>query len=175
MLGKNFTDQTMYSNNFSRKTQIVKSIIDYICKSIFNIIKFPERLIRHYLKGDDTFGIGWIQSTRARYAIWRRNNEPRTVDLQNQRTQIFLRMPKISILVPLHQASIKFLEEMVESVTAQTYSNWELCLANGGSRETPLWTALKKLAASDPRIKIVSLVEDLGIARNTNCNRSDLI
>ena len=35
------------------------------------------------------------------------------------------------MLVPLYNTPEKFLREMIESVQAQTYKNWELCLADG--------------------------------------------
>ncbi|WP_022774373.1 glycosyltransferase family 2 protein [Butyrivibrio sp. AE2015] len=43
--------------------------------------------------------------------------------------------PLISILVPLYNTPEKFLRDMVESVLAQTYSNWQLCLADGSDAE----------------------------------------
>ena len=48
-----------------------------------------------------------------------------------QRNAKFDKMVKISILVPLYNTPIKFLDEMIESVLRQTYQNWELCLADG--------------------------------------------
>lgn len=44
---------------------------------------------------------------------------------------VFPNMAKISILVPLYNTPKEFLCEMIESVTNQTYANWELCLADG--------------------------------------------
>ena len=43
-----------------------------------------------------------------------------------ERAAIFPRMVKISILVPLYNTPKEFLAEMIESVTGQTYANWEL-------------------------------------------------
>ncbi len=43
----------------------------------------------------------------------------------------FPRRVKISILVPLFNTPEEFLREMIDSVMNQTYSNWELCLADG--------------------------------------------
>ena len=58
---------------------------------------------------------------------------------------------KISVIVPLYNTPIRFLKEMIESVKAQTYGNWELCLADGSDDEhtevgtltaaQPLWRA----------------------------------
>ena len=42
---------------------------------------------------------------------------------------------KFSVVVPLYNTPIKFLKEMIESVRNQTYSNWQLCLADGSDSE----------------------------------------
>ena len=42
---------------------------------------------------------------------------------------------KISIVVPLYNTPIEFLKDMIESVRRQTYTNWELCLADASENE----------------------------------------
>lgn len=44
---------------------------------------------------------------------------------------VFPHMVKFSILVPLYNTPREFLTAMLDSVVAQTYKNWELCLADG--------------------------------------------
>ena len=44
---------------------------------------------------------------------------------------MFPHMVKFSILVPLYNTPKEFLTAMLDSVVAQTYKNWELCLADG--------------------------------------------
>ncbi len=56
---------------------------------------------------------------------------PTPEEARKQRQCQFPQMPKISILVPLYNTPEDFLREMIESVTNQTYENWELCLADG--------------------------------------------
>ena len=52
-------------------------------------------------------------------------------ELAAQRQQTFAYEPKISILVPTYRTPIPMLKEMIESVRAQSYENWELCIADG--------------------------------------------
>ena len=52
-------------------------------------------------------------------------------ELRAQEEATFERDVKFSILVPLYNTPTVFLKEMIASVQAQTYSNWELCLADG--------------------------------------------
>lgn len=52
-----------------------------------------------------------------------------------ERETVFDRPVRISILVPLYNTPDVFLREMLDSVLAQTYENWELCLADGSDAE----------------------------------------
>ena len=56
-------------------------------------------------------------------------------ELEKQRKTEFHEDIKISIITPLYNTPEKFLTELIDSVTAQTYSNWELCLADGSDEE----------------------------------------
>lgn len=60
-------------------------------------------------------------------------------------------MPAISVIVPVYQAE-KLLPQCVESVLAQTFSDWELLLVDDGSRDgSP--ALCDHYAAKDPRIR----------------------
>ncbi|MBQ8213833.1 MAG: glycosyltransferase family 2 protein [Clostridia bacterium] len=90
-------------------------------------------------------------------------------ELEAQKKAAFSRNIKISILVPLYNTPITFLKEMIDSVTAQTYQNWELCLADGSDAEHgDVETAVMELAQNEPRIKYKRLKKNLGISENTN-------
>ncbi|WP_225340694.1 glycosyltransferase family 2 protein [Lysinibacillus capsici] len=75
---------------------------------------------------------------------------------------------KYSIVVPLFNTNLFFLEKMIESVLNQTYSNFELCLHNGGSEKKEIEEIVKKYSKIDSRIKYKSSIEKLGISTNTN-------
>lgn len=57
---------------------------------------------------------------------------------------------------------------MLDSLLAQTYENWELCLANGSPEDKDMETVLRSYAEMDSRIRYQDLKENLGIAENTN-------
>lgn len=76
---------------------------------------------------------------------------------------------KFSVLVPLYNTPDSFLKAMIESVQAQTYKNWELCLADGSDSEHSFVGEIcKKYADGDRRIKYEKLERNLGISENTN-------
>ncbi len=86
-----------------------------------------------------------------------------------EESTVFPRMVKISILVPLYNTPEKFLREMIESVTSQTYGNWELCLADG-SDDAHAYVAdvVKEYQSGDARICYQKLAKNEGISGNTN-------
>ena len=90
---------------------------------------------------------------------------------RREREQVFERMVKISILVPLWNTPENFLREMIESVTAQTYQNWELCLADGSDGDHAyVETIVREYQEKDGRGRILykKLEKNEGIAGNTN-------
>lgn len=78
---------------------------------------------------------------------------------------------RVSVIIPAHNYGC-FLQEAVESVRAQTYSDWELVIVDDGSSDdTPLVGA--RLAEQDPRITFLR-TENRGVAhaRNTAMERA---
>lgn len=59
----------------------------------------------------------------------------------------------ISIIVPVYNTE-KYLDQCIQSVMAQTYTNWELLLINDGSTDSS-GAICDKYAAEDNRIKVV--------------------
>lgn len=90
-------------------------------------------------------------------------------ELEQQRNTKFDLDVKFSILVPLYNTPDNFLKEMIDSVKAQTYANWELCLADGSDDAHPhVRKICEKYANRDDRIKYKRLDKNLGISGNTN-------
>lgn len=101
------------------------------------------------------------------YRKWIANNEPSPAELEKQRIISFKYQPKISLVVPTYNTPLDFLEAMIQSVTDQTYDNWELCIADG-SNKMEVKTYLSQLATTNNKIKLNTLKKNHGIAGNTN-------
>lgn len=90
-------------------------------------------------------------------------------DLEAQKHYNFSKNIKFSILVPLYNTPEQFLREMVESVQAQTYGNWELCMADGSDENHKDVEKICKLyVKKDKRVKYRKLEKNYGISGNTN-------
>ena len=72
------------------------------------------------------------------YDKWIEKHLPSKSELERQKRHSFEYSPKISIVVPLYRTPEKYLQQLVESVQQQTYSNWELCLSDGSGSDSPL-------------------------------------
>jgi len=63
--------------------------------------------------------------------------------------------PKFSIVVPVYNVDAKWLTRFVESVLAQVYPDWELCIADDHSTLPHVRPLLESFAAKDGRIRLV--------------------
>lgn len=104
------------------------------------------------------------------YENWRAKYLPSPEELQRQREDVFEAGPLFSLVVPLYKTKPRYLREMIDSVTAQTYGNWELCmaLAASGEEDAALLSILAEYVGRDARIHYQVLPENGGIAENTN-------
>lgn len=137
-------------------------------------MKEKIKKIDHYVKA---YGIGKTMSLLYEKAIhkeqkdyerWLERHKITETIREAQKETVFDKQPCFSIVVPLYKTQEKYLNELVESIKDQTYSNWELCLSDGSGADSPLKEILKELEHSDSRIKVISSKESLQIAENTN-------
>jgi len=70
-------------------------------------------------------------------------------------TGTFARQPLVSILLPVFNTPAPWLTRAIESVTAQAYRRWELCIADDASTAPHVRPLLEHFAAADSRIKVV--------------------
>lgn len=77
--------------------------------------------------------------------------------------------PLYSIVVPAYETKPIFLRELVDSVISQTYSNWELWIADA-SNSSIVYDTLQEY--TDKRIRYHKLSKNLSISENTNAGFS---
>ena len=76
--------------------------------------------------------------------------------------------PLVSVVVPVYRPELWWFRACVESVRAQSYGRWELCLCDDASGDPELSAELSSLSRADPRIKVTALQENGGISQATN-------
>jgi GT2 family glycosyltransferase len=75
---------------------------------------------------------------------------------------------RISVLMPVYNTPPDVLHEAIQSVLAQTYENWELCICDDCSTNPATTEMLERYRGFDPRIKITRGATNLHISEATN-------
>lgn len=92
------------------------------------------------------------------YAEWVRRydtmDDARRSQLRGRAEALAVR-PLISVLMPTYNANVVWLDEAIESVRAQIYTNWELCIADDASPDEAARERLRHWAERDARIRVV--------------------
>lgn len=85
------------------------------------------------------------------------------------RIQSMVNPPLISVLMPTFNTPENVLRRTLESVTEQLYSHWELCVVDDASPQPHIRKVLEEVSAGDPRIRLLILEKNAGVATATNC------
>lgn len=92
-----------------------------------------------------------------------------TKERERQRETLFAYSPRVSIITPLYNTPELFLRQLLNSVKKQTYSKWELCLADGSDENHSYVERIcTEYANKDKRIIYKKLKRNEGIVGNTN-------
>ncbi len=91
---------------------------------------------------------------------------PATMEISDPRQQEA--QPTISVVVPVYDVAPEWLVRCIESVRSQTYQRWELCLCDDSSTDPATIGALRGYQGLDPRIRIMRLPRNSGIAAASN-------
>ena len=114
------------------------------------------------------------------YDKWREEVIPTDRELEKQRNDKEVKGAKFSVLIPLYKTPEKMLKALIDSLKAQTYSEFEVLLSDGGPENARIKNAVDKCVSGDERFKYIDAPasdtlrvdrrEDgsLGISDNTN-------
>ncbi len=104
------------------------------------------------------------------YQAWIVRNEPGSGDAGAIRTWLsgMTGLPRISVLMPVHDPRPAHLTEAIASVRRQIHGDWRLCIVDDGSSSPEIRQILRAEAASDPRINLVRFDAAQGIVAATN-------
>ncbi|TNF55159.1 MAG: glycosyltransferase, partial [Burkholderiales bacterium] len=95
--------------------------------------------------------------TTSSYASWiQQVEQPLIADLTEQRRTVsqWARRPLVSIVLPTWNTPVPLLRACLDSVLAQSYPHWELCVADDASTEPHVRRVLSAYASRDERIRV---------------------
>ena len=190
---RNLSIEALQQQIDDKETQIQRLTMAYntISNSFFWRITKPARrmldALKRYAKKNECVyltlrtakdvpghGIRYALGRRRRYIedkkrIRESSAWPTAEERARQQRESFPMDITFSILVPLYNTPEKYLRQMIQSVLDQTYSKWELCLADGSDAEhSAVGEICQTYAGADARVRYCRLKENLGISGNTN-------
>jgi hypothetical protein len=77
-------------------------------------------------------------------------------------------LPLLSVVMPVYNPPLEFLRQAVDSLQAQVFTNWELCVADDASTIDGVHDYLRELAANEPRVRLCLRKDNGNISLATN-------
>jgi GT2 family glycosyltransferase len=133
--------------------------------------RLPQKLVREVRKRFPKAGKSSRGSTPAtEYQAWfeKYRVKPEEFAAMRETARAFDYQPCVSIITPVFNTPVKWLEECVKSVRAQIYEKWELILIDDDSNDPELLKFLPELAARDSRIVLTKVNTRGGISAASN-------
>ncbi|MBQ0059663.1 MAG: glycosyltransferase family 2 protein [Lachnospiraceae bacterium] len=134
---------------------------------VFYKVKKAYRYLKHF---------GWkefwnhvkdrLEPEDVPYDPWFHQHQPDEKELEKMRKIGVPGGPLISVVIPCYKTPKAYLEQLLEAFKAQTYENFELCLADASPDDSV--KIIVDAYASDQRIRYQKLTDNAGIAQNTN-------
>ncbi len=155
--------QALFAQNAQNSGGTMKTKIKSLLRKIKKVLRFIKRegLKKSLIR---------VRNTLFRYSAAPESFVAITEkEAEAQRNTKFEKNIKFSVLVPLYNTPEELLKETLDSVINQTYSNWELCLADGSDgKHAYVGKLCLAYAQNDGRIKYEKLEQNAGISENTN-------
>lgn len=173
---------------FKLTLTIIKTLLSIIRKA-YQVIRYergfkltPREVYEYLEKARCSF---YEQYTKARilhnapfnlpkkedpYKIWIKHNtlSERHKEALQKAQDSFSYQPLISIVMPVWNVETTWLEKAFTSIRNQTYTNWELCIADDASTMPTVKPFLEQAASTDSRIKIIFRKENGNISLASN-------
>ena len=132
--------------------------------------RLPQKLLREVHKRWPELRRGARPGAPNEYQKWfeRHRVTPAQAAAMRAEARGFSSQPLISIITPIFNTPVPWLEEAVASVEQQAYENWELLLVDDASTDAATLEALAKIEQRDPRLRLLRLEKNSGISVASN-------
>ena len=155
-----------FPNQGNKNGELLLRIADnrgYLTKKLEIPAEAPKSVQQMADAGELTPGDEWV----LRYDEQARKNMAGAKELDRQRKMHFADEPLISIVIPLYNTPLQYLDAIISSVMDQTYAKVQLCLADGSSN-AEAENFIREHYAGESRIVYKHLTDNRGISENTN-------
>ncbi len=108
---------------------------------------------------------------RVAYQQWVQDQDSPTAERLRYFSERYQRLqyrPLISVIMPVYNADLNWLDQAIGSIRNQVYQEWELCIADDCSSRNEVRQALSELPRRDARIKVMFRAENGHISAASN-------
>ncbi len=135
--------------------------------------RLPQKLFREIGKRRQARPVPLTRQAAAspdEYQTWflQRRPTPKEVEAMRAEARTFQHAPLISIITPVFNTPVSWLNAAIESVLAQVYEKWELILIDDASTDPQTIAILPAILARDRRIRLTRLPASGGISAASN-------
>ncbi len=95
------------------------------------------------------------RTARYSYRKWLEGRRELTTERARRVIDQLPHTPLISVLVPVFNPRLEWLRECLDSVLAQSYPHWQLCIADDASTDPEVGEVLAEYAERDSRLQVV--------------------
>ena len=140
------------------KYRIKKQALNYLARRYPGYVRIPDTLVSNDVDG----------KMETRYQRWLKSNAPEN-SLSGINVAELAVKPFFSIVIPTYNSRPELFTALIESIEAQTYTLFEVCISDDGSKDGEFKNRLKELARrKDDKYKVTFSKTNQGIASNTN-------
>jgi O-antigen biosynthesis protein len=133
--------------------------------------RLPQKLIRALRRSRHISNRSAAPSADAlEYQRWfeQHRAKPKELKVMRAESRKFVNQPLISVITPVFNTPVRWLEQAVASVTMQAYENWELILVDDASTDQAVAKCLAGIGTRDSRVRIFRLERNGGISAASN-------
>ncbi|MBQ7585372.1 MAG: glycosyltransferase [Desulfovibrionaceae bacterium] len=108
-----------------------------------------------------------LEVNSSSYDFWQEIIEP-SLSSKDSKLEVGKSWPEIAILMPTYNPNLEYLDAALKSIWAQTYTKWQLCVADDASTQGEVREYLTQVAKTDSRIRLIFRPENGHISQATN-------
>lgn len=159
------------------KFGVIKRYAGPVARLAWFHLRYPSAILSKVYRAYLLFRRGGLSALkerltkRSRYPEWVLRYDTITESDRQTMRQHMEQMsykPCISILLPVYNVAEIYLRQAIDSVLSQSYTNWQLCIADDNSPNARIREVIKEYAERDPRITYVFRPKNGHISQATN-------
>lgn len=157
----------MFGGLLGRTSAVGK--IALVLRAVGNLLaggppRMADRMYREFVAKPD----GAIVSDYAMWLELYEDGSPESLQLAARAVDDLATRPVFSVVVPVYNTAERWLRRCIDSVLAQAYPYWELCIADDASSKPHVRRVLEEYAGADARVKVVFRTENGHISHASN-------